>query len=183
MPDRSFFGRVERELRGQAQGRVLDLGRLGGRDRAPSALDELVAAGERFDSIISIFELSRFPQPLRGARAIEQLLAEEGRFIFLEPTSSPGIADFVQRAVGRPNHDIPAILRSAGFSMSVCNRIVVNTMLPARMYVEGVAFRMPVRAPTQQPANVSERSELAAGARAPASRTPMGCGGAAPEET
>ena len=138
MPDLSFFGNRERQLRARAVGRVLD---LGGRRGDRRSLDDLVVAGETFDSILSIFQLSRSRHPLRDARAIERLLGEHGQLFFLEPTASAGVVGALQRAVGRPNHDIPGILREAGLSMSECDRITVNAALPARMYVEGVAFR------------------------------------------
>jgi hypothetical protein len=138
--DLRFFGPLERDLRAQADGRTLDLGDLDPR-RDVSALEELAAAGERFDSVVSIFQLSRFAQPLRAARAIEQLLADDGELFFLEPTASPGLVGLVQRWAGRRNHDIPGVLRDAGLSPRVCERITVNAALPAHMYVHGSAFR------------------------------------------
>ena len=69
MPDLSFFGNRERQLRARAIGRVLD---LGGRRGDRRSLDDLVVAGETFDSILSIFQLSRSRHPLRDARAIER---------------------------------------------------------------------------------------------------------------
>ena len=140
MRDLRLFGRLERELRTQVHGQALDLADIQ-RARAESMLEELVAAGEHFDSILSILQLSRLADPLRAARAIERLIGHSGELFFLEPTTSSGVADLVQRAVGRPNHNIPAILREAGLSMSVCERITVNGFLPAHMYVHGAAFR------------------------------------------
>jgi SAM-dependent methyltransferase len=183
--DRGVLRRIERELRAQVCGRVLDLGDLG----RHSTLDDLVTSGERFDSIVSMFQLSRSRDPARDVRAVERLLAEGGRLFLLEPTASVGVAKALHRLAGRRDHDIPAILRGAGLSMSICERIAVNRVWPARMYVEGIAFR------TLHPAQpaigsggaapgevVGERSERTAGARAPASRTLMGSGGAAPGE-
>jgi len=138
MPDLSFFGNRERRLRARAHGRVLD---LGGRQGDRRSLEDLVTDGETFDSVLSIFRLSLSHHPLRDARAIERLLVDDGELFLLEPTASVGVAGLFERVVGRPNHDIPAILREAGLSMSECDRIVVNTALPARTYVEGVAFR------------------------------------------
>jgi hypothetical protein len=155
MPDLSFFGSRERALRQRAHGRVLDLGE---RRRAP--LEDLAAAGEKFDSIVSIFQLSASAHPLRDARAVERLLTPDGRFFFLEPTASPGIVGTLQRMIGRPNHDIPGMLREAGLSMSLCDRITVSAALPARMYIEGVALR----------------------ALSPVDGAPIGSGGAAPVE-
>jgi prophage DNA circulation protein len=140
MRDLRLFGRLERQLRAQVHGRALDLADLQ-RARAESMLEELVAAGEHLDSIVSILQLSRMADPLRAARAIERLIGDTGELFFLEPTTSPGLPTVVQRAVGQQNHNIPAILRKAGLSMSVCERITVNSALPAHMYVHGAAFR------------------------------------------
>src|SRR5690349_8962637 len=100
MRDLRLFGRLERELRAQVHGRALDLADLQ-RARAESMLEDLVAAGEHFDSIVSILQLSRMADPLRAARAIEHLIGDRGELFFLEPTTSPGLPAFVQRAVGR----------------------------------------------------------------------------------
>jgi len=136
--DRGVLERVERELRARVRGRVLDLG-----DPARRAtLDDLVAQGEPFDSIVSMFQLSRSCDPRHDARAVERLLAEGGQFFFLEPTASFGVVAALRRLAGRRDHNIPAIVREAGLSMSIYERIVVDTVWPAsRTYVEGIAFR------------------------------------------
>jgi hypothetical protein len=135
MADSSLFGRRERDVRARAHGRVLDLGECRARGQK---LDTLVAAGETFDCAVSIFELCRSPHPLGDARAAAALLVDGGQFIYLEPTAPPGLSASVQRLAGHAAHDIPAILREAGFLMSECDRLYVPGW-PARMYAAGVA--------------------------------------------
>ncbi len=120
----------ERALRARAVGNVLEL-------RPGVSLDALVAEGARFDTIVSIFQLARSDDPARDLRAMERLLAEDGRVLLLEPTSTPGVAGALQRVAGRRRHDIPALVRAAGLSMRDCDRIHT----PAGAYVEIDAFR------------------------------------------
>ncbi|HEY2813630.1 MAG TPA: hypothetical protein VGJ03_09220 [Acidimicrobiales bacterium] len=150
MPDLSFFGSRERNLRARARGRVLDLGHRD-RDGTRVDLEELVRAAATFDSIVSIFQLSSSRHPLREARYIEQLIADDGEFLFLEATATPGLIGSLQRTVGPPSYDIPALLREAGMCMSDCDRITVANPLRPRMYVEGAAFRalQPTRTDTE----------------------------------
>ncbi len=138
MPDLRFLWRHETALRALAHGRVLD---LTARDPAGPDLEQLAASGERFDSVISIFALSRSAQPLRDARAIERLLAEGGELLFLERTAVPGLVGSLEHALGHGHYDITAIFREAGLAPRVCDHITVNTLFPPRRYVEGAALR------------------------------------------
>jgi SAM-dependent methyltransferase len=137
VPDLRFFGRHETALRAHAHGRVLDLS--SGRSRID--LEQLAATGERFDSVISIFALSVSHDPSRDARAIERLLADGGELLFLERTGAPGLEGRIERALGLGLHDISTILRDAGLSPRVCDRITVTAWFPPRRFVEGAALR------------------------------------------
>jgi SAM-dependent methyltransferase len=137
VPDLRFFGRHETALRAHARGRVLDLS--GGRSRID--LEQLAATGERFDSVISIFALSVSHDPRRDARAIERLLADGGELLFLERTAAPGLEGRIERALGLGLHDISTVLRDAGLSPRVCDRITVTALFPPRRFVEGAALR------------------------------------------
>jgi hypothetical protein len=137
VPDLRFLGRHETALRARAHGRVLDLTR--GRSRFD--LEHLAATGECFDTVISIFALSVSPDPRHDARTIERLLAERGELLFLERTAATGLEGRIERALGRGYHDISTVLRDAGLSPRVCDRITVTTMFPPRRFVEGAALR------------------------------------------
>lgn len=135
----------DRRLRmfSRAHGRVLDLN-----DYSSQALGALVEAGDRFDSIVSILQISIASDASALCRSLAQLLNPDGRLLFLEPTSAVGLTGAAQHAFGgwvrrttgrRPDHDIPALVREAGLSISDCDRFTVRSFWPYRTFVEGAA--------------------------------------------
>src|SRR4051794_31864566 len=135
----------DRRLRmfAQTQGRVLDLN-----DYSSHALRALVDGGDRFDTIVSILQISVAADAADLCGSLARLLADDGRLLFLEPTAAVGVTGAVQHAFGgwvrrttgrRPDYDISALLRGAGLSISDCDRFTVRTFWPYRTFVEGTA--------------------------------------------
>jgi len=127
----------------RARGRVLDLN-----DYSSHALGALVEAGDRFDTIVSILQISVAPDAAAMCRSLAQLLEPDGRLLFLEPTSAVGVTGAVQHAFGewvrrttgrRPDHDIPALVRAVGLDIGDCDRFTVRAFWPYRTFVEGCA--------------------------------------------
>lgn len=155
-----------RLLAQRAHGRVLDLGgaeshsslwnrpaitevaSLDGPDSVD--LDSLVAGGERFDTIFSVFFLvgiADFPRRLADVR---QLLTDDGRLLFLEPGSTGALrrtrrlaAPSVKMATGwNIDRDVVPALRTGGLSVIDLERhrsMTVQWWL--RTLVEGAAHR------------------------------------------
>jgi len=126
-----------------AQGRVLDVA-----DHPRRRIDELVAAGERYDVVLSVVQISTATDAPAMCRALKSLLADDGELWFLEPTSVTGLAGAVQHALGRwmrratgrrPDYDIPRVLQNAGLTITDCERFVVRALWPYRSFVQGVA--------------------------------------------
>src|SRR4051794_31640974 len=132
-----------RRLFARASGRVLDLG-----DYSSFSLPELVGAGERFDTIVSVMQISIAPEAGSFCANVARLLSDEGRLLFLEPTAMVGAAGAVQHALGpwvrrttgrRFDYDIPGLIRAAGLAIGDCERISMRALWPYRSFVEGVA--------------------------------------------
>ena len=112
-------------------------------------LGELACAGERFDTVVSVFQLAASAELTETLRSLRQVLAEDGRLLFLEPGAQVGLAGRVQRLVTpplrgltgwRPDRDIPAELRTAGLSVIDIRRHRFPTLQPwLRQVLEGVA--------------------------------------------
>lgn len=127
----------------QARGRVLDLN-----DYSSDALRALVAGGDRFDTIVSVLQISIAYDAAAMCRSLAALLEADGRLLFLEPTAAVGVTGAVQHAFGewvrrttgrRPDHDIPALIRDSGLSIGDCDRFSVRAFWPYRTFVEGAA--------------------------------------------
>lgn len=151
----------------RARGSVLDLGGATSHDvlwsRLTSAIDDveivdgaddpalrrLVRAGERFDTVVSVFQLATADDVAATLSRLRRLLHDDGTLEFLEPSVSPGIAargarlfgPATQRFVGwRPDLDIPATLRRGDLSVIDLDRHRAPTMQPwLRGLVEGTA--------------------------------------------
>ena len=148
-PRRSLAELDERRLRmlARAEGRVLDVA-----EHPRRHLDELVAGGERYDVVLSVLQISTAADASAMCRTLKSLLADDGALWFLEPTSVTGLAGAVQHALGpwvrrttgrRPDYDIPKVLRTAGFTITDCERFVARALWPYRSFVQGVA-RLPL---------------------------------------
>lgn len=166
-PEAQLLVRARRRaLTRTAAGRVLD---LGGADThrslwtdapgidevtvldgvADPRLDRLAADSERFDTVISVFQLASAPQLDRTLRAVRAVLADDGRLLFVEPAAQVGFAGRLQRLVAtplggvtgwRPDRDLPMELRAAELSVIDILRHRVPTLQPwLRQVLEGVA--------------------------------------------
>lgn len=168
-PDAQLLARARRRaLVRRAGGRVLDLGgadthrslwahRPGGAEAVvldggdDPRLVELVAAGERFDTVLSVFQLSASGDVPALLDRVRDLLGAEGRLLFLEPSRIPGRTWGLQRIAApgvaamtgwRADHDVPMALRRAGLSVTDLERHRVPTLRPwLRQLVEGRAHR------------------------------------------
>ena len=143
-----------RTLAGRARGRVLDLGGAEshrnlwpGRadvddhlvlDGAhPDRLAALAADGQRFDTIVSVFQLAAAADLATTVAGLRALLAPEGTIEFLEPGRQVGVGGRAQRLVAPPlaaatgwriDRDIPAELRAGGLSVIDLERHRVRTL-------------------------------------------------------
>lgn len=151
-----------RALAGTARGRVLDLGGADSHrhlwdgagvseatvlDGAGDAdLSRLVAGGERFDTVVSVFQLASSPDLAATLGVVRALLADDGRLLFVEPgpPASP-VRRLIAPPVGgvieaHPDRDVPMELRAAKLSVIQIQRHRIPTLRPwLRQVVEGVA--------------------------------------------
>lgn len=167
-PEAQLVTRARRRaLVRRATGRVLDLGGAdthralwaaarmapvevlaGGGD---PRLTQLAAAGERFDTVVSVFQLASAPDLGPLLAAVRSLLSDDGALLFLEPTRVTGPSGRLQRLAApvaatttgwRTDRDIPMALRRAGLSVTDVDRHRVPTLQPwLRQLVEGRAHR------------------------------------------
>lgn len=155
----------------KACGRVLDLGGAGSHaalwDNGPvtdivnvdgfglsgldEALDTLVARGEEFDTVFSVFRLIGVFSLVHTLRQLEALLSPEGQILFLEPGRLTGALGGAQRLAALPvglatgwrlDRDIPAQLRAAGLSVTDIEHHRSRTLqVWLRTLLEGTAQR------------------------------------------
>ncbi len=112
-------------------------------------LPVLATAGERFDTVISVFQLASASDLDATLRAVRAVLADDGRLLFVEPGSQVGLTGRLQRLVAPPlggvtgwraDRDIPMALRAAGLSVIDIRRHRVPTVqLWLRQVLDGVA--------------------------------------------
>ena len=138
----------------RATGRVLDLGGAdshaalwddrGGVDDAvvldgigDVRLPALARSGERFDTVLSVFQLASADDLPAALRRIASVLADDGRLRFLEPGRLVGVGGRLQSLVAPPvglltgwrvDRDIPQALRDAGLSVTDIERHRVPTL-------------------------------------------------------
>jgi len=118
-------------------------------------LDEGVAAGERFDTVVSVMHLARVSDPGRILARVRDVLRPGGEILFLEPVRQPGWVGRGQR-LARPtiramtgwwlDHDLATAIRNTGLTITDIERIVMPRYVwPVRAFVQGAASE--VRAP------------------------------------
>ena len=121
-------------------------------DVRDATLQELAGTSERFDTVVSVLQLAREDDLVAALGVVRDLLAPEGRLLFLEPTAERGITGRVQHALGpatrltsgrRPDRDITGSARAAGLVVTDCERLTMPTLWPFRAFAEGVA-RLPL---------------------------------------
>lgn len=152
-----------RRLAGQAKGRVLDLG--GSHAHRPlwpdparavvldgagdPRLGRLADEGERFDTVVSVFQLAAATDLPAALALVRAVLADDGEVRFLEPGRRTGFAGRTQRLLApalaitsgwHVDRDIPDALRRAGLSVTDVERHrVATTQWWLRSLVEGRA--------------------------------------------
>lgn len=143
-----------RALTRRGRGRVLD---LGGADAhrslwstvpavdavtvldgaADPRLSGLARGAERYDTIVSVFQLAAASELASTLRRLRAVLADDGELLFLEPARMVGAAGRVQRLVGPPlglmtgwraDRDVPMALRDAQLSVTDVTRHRVPTV-------------------------------------------------------
>lgn len=123
---------------GWAHGRVLDLGSPDARAVVASVINGVGVPSDRYDTIVSGADLTRFPDLLSSLRALATLLAPGGVVEVIEPVnhvcgghtllatlwaSHPAVAG---RALER---DVPAAMRAAGLTLWDLERFTVPTLV------------------------------------------------------
>lgn len=124
-------------------------------------LCRLAADGRRFDTIFSVFQLAATADLDVTLRAMRDVLADDGRLLFLEPGSQVGMSGRMQRLVAPPlggltgwraDRDVPAELRAARLSVIDIRRHRVPTLqVWLRQVLEGVAHHALEPAPGTAP--------------------------------
>jgi SAM-dependent methyltransferase len=121
-------------------------------DVRDASLSDLASAKEQFDTVISVLQLSREDDLVTALREVRELLAPDGRLLFIEPTIERGLTGRVQHLLGpatqltsgrRPDRDITGCARAAGLLVTDCERLTMPTLWPFRAFAEGVA-RIPL---------------------------------------
>ncbi|MCQ3807099.1 MAG: hypothetical protein KTV16_07470 [Acidimicrobiia bacterium] len=117
-----------------------------------------------FDTIVSLIRTPLVADLNRFLRTLTELLADEGRLLFLEPVVRAGrtgrllaLGGRLGRAVGglRLDWDLPAEIRAAGMTITDLHRFEVPTVsAPFRPFVE-VRVRRPLSPPVSAPVSPS----------------------------
>lgn len=143
-----------RVLARRARGRVLDLGGAETHQTMWSGMPDVDAAtvldggddpqllslsrgDDRFDTVVSVFQLATAPDLDATVRRVAALLHEDGRLLFLEPARLAGTPGRLQRLVApsvglvagwRVDRDIPKALRETRLSVTDLARHRVPTI-------------------------------------------------------
>lgn len=113
-------------------------------------LAAVARSGERFDAVVSVLQLSRANDLDIALELVLDVMTEQGRLFFLEPTGAAGVAGQAQRALSpavriwtgrRAERDVPGALRRAGFVLADCERLTMPIPWPFSTFVQGVADR------------------------------------------
>ena len=155
-----------RRLLSGARGRVYDLAGAEAHLQLYGDVDEVVlsvgtdlggavAAGERYDTVVSVMHLARLADPGLVLAQAREVLVPDGEILFLEPVRQPGWVGTGQR-LARPgvraltgwwlDHDLASDIRAAGFTITDIERIPMPPYVwPVRAFAQGAASE--VRAP------------------------------------
>ncbi len=135
---RTVVREQRRRRLGEAGGRVLDLS--GDPEHRPLypptatvvAGRDAAGADAAFDTVVSVLHLAAAADPVAEVERAHRLLAADGALLFLEPAPDTGlgrrgqhlVAPVVGRVAGwRPDRDVPALLRHAGFVIADLRRV------------------------------------------------------------
>ncbi len=162
---RAVLREQRRRLLRRATGRVLDLGdgtepdlldRADEVVRARSAVSALLGEARgasdpagTYDTIVSVLHLATVEDLPAELNAVRQLLAPEGRLLFLEPVREPGFGERLRSAASpvvrlvsgwRVDRDLPLAIRSNHLSIVDIERINMPPIVwPIRTFVLGAA--------------------------------------------
>ncbi len=164
---RAVLREQRRRLLRRAGGRVLDLGdgtepelldRADEVVRARSAVSALLGEARgasdpvgTYDTIVSVLHLATVEDLPAELNAVRQLLAPEGRLLFLEPVREPGFGERLRSAASpvvrlvsgwRVDRDLPLAIRSNHLTIVDIERINMPPIVwPIRTFVLGAAQR------------------------------------------
>jgi SAM-dependent methyltransferase len=162
---RAVLREHRRRLLHRASGRVLDLGdgtepdlldRADEVVRARSAVSALLGEAKgaddpsgTFDTIVSVLHLATVDDLPAELNAVRQLLAADGRLLFLEPVRDPGFGERLRAAASpvvrlvsgwQVDRDIPLAIRSNHLTIVDIERINMPPIVwPIRTFVLGAA--------------------------------------------
>lgn len=135
------------QLDRHVHGDVLDLRDPEARESVLAAAQSRVAPTRRFDTIVSIVELVRFPDVTLALEGIARLLTPDGAFLFIEPTRHPSAASPLLATLWSSHpavagshleRDVPRAVRAAGLVISDLERFTVPTSVyPLRVFAHG----------------------------------------------
>jgi hypothetical protein len=142
----------------RAQGRVLDLADPERADVLASAAaargaGEVWDDGRRYDTIVCAARLVHEPDLARAVGGLDQLLADHGELLAVEPVLRPGWWGVLSASAGSAlpalaglhvARDVVAALRAAGLTVADVERFQVRTRVwPLRRLVDLRAVRIP----------------------------------------
>lgn len=151
------FARRHGQLVAGSGGEVLDLDDLDARAILLEAMADADVAA-RFDAIVSVGQLIRFPDLAAAIRGIERLLRPEGCALIVETIDPPNLlAAIATSAWSRTRsvrgfhlgRDVAAVVRSGGFLIDTIERFSI----PTRIYP--LRHAVSIRAIVRKPQNVS----------------------------
>jgi SAM-dependent methyltransferase len=131
------FARRHGQLIAGATGAVLDLDDPAARAQLLDAMNDPDAEA-RFDAIVSVGQLIRFPDLLAAIRGMERLLVSDGRLLIVEPVDPPGFLATLATSVWagtRPmrgfhlGRDVAATVRSTGFVIDGIERFAIPAVI------------------------------------------------------
>ena len=144
------FARRHGQLIAAATGTVLDLDDPTARALLLDAMNDPEVEA-RFDAIVSVGQLIRFPDLLSAIRGMERLLVPDGRMSIVEPIDPPGFLATLATSVWagtRPmrgfhlGRDVAATVRSTGFVIDTIERFAIPAVIyPLRHAVSMSAAR------------------------------------------
>lgn len=134
---RADLERRQLVLAGRCRGEVLDVGSPDGRDLLWRAVhDGLGDHARRFDTVVSVAGLVRFPDLVAAVTSLASLLAPDGELYACEPVGRPGAVGLLGSSLGallppvRGVHvarDLPAALRATDLTVTDIERFSMPT--------------------------------------------------------
>lgn len=134
-PVEAELARRRLEMTGRQRGRVLDLDDPAARDEVAETVD-LEAVEPRYDTVVTIAQLVRFPDLDAAVHALDRLLAPGGTLLAVEPIARPGLLEVVADTAWalHPSvvgfhlcRDLPATLRTTTLVMDDLERFTMPT--------------------------------------------------------